>query len=532
MSSRNTFAPALVLNNEVNFDVYISVINSESWKRDLIPCHMFILNHYFDNAEGFITYAIEKIYEDEADEPNFETVDAAETVDSTEIVEVIETVETNLTEVSMEEKVDMTDVKRVKELEYDALLKVINVNICDYDDELILIEFNSININRVFDRFIKALYGNAIKGKTFTNDEIEVLLPLCRLLKFNRFIELYEDNVSLMERFIYFSDLANISLILPAAIRHWPYHLRYFISLARKDLRVIDIFVDYMTLDMLNKTKFGRNFPIGSAANFGLIDYLKKFIDAGFNLEAVDKKGNTALIHSCMGLWPECTSMLAQAGANINNCNIRGDTALLCAIYQTSTHPEEILEDHNLSCVNVLLDAGADIDYINRNTKLSALIYAIRRGKYRTAMLLINRGANMNYKSMDESVWIGYKGNVIDISSEEDSNPITAISELLYQFKLWISKGQDLGKYTPLRLLKGLLSYVVNNPDVYLSPFNYKLLINFVTDSYLTDSSIPDLIRKKIELHLFLAKKISYLLHEYATIDDLDEDSFLNEFDD
>ena len=124
----------------------------------------------------------------------------------------------------------------------------------------------------------------------------------------------------------------------------------------------------------VNETdKHGRT-PLMYAVFPEAVRYL---IDAGANVNAVDNEGNTALMNA---LFPESVKMLIEAGADVNKINKDGQTALMNAYFPDS--------------VKILVKAGADVNAKNKTGK-TALMFAERVD---TIEALIAAGANVKAK--------------------------------------------------------------------------------------------------------------------------------------
>ena len=82
-------------------------------------------------------------------------------------------------------------------------------------------------------------------------------------------------------------------------------------------------------------------------------------------------------------------NMLIEAGANVNAQNKKGQTALFCAAWW----------DH-VKCIKSLLKAGADVNMAD-NDGDTPLIRASRSGKHKSVDVLLNAGADVNVKDLD-----------------------------------------------------------------------------------------------------------------------------------
>jgi len=112
-------------------------------------------------------------------------------------------------------------------------------------------------------------------------------------------------------------------------------------------------------------------------------------LDAGANVNASGRGGNTALMWATIRGNEEIVRMLLDRGANVNASNSYGNTAL---VWASAGRPIKI--------VRMLLDAGANVNASN-STGHTALIWASRSGNEEIVQMLLKAGANVDDSGVD-----------------------------------------------------------------------------------------------------------------------------------
>ena len=124
---------------------------------------------------------------------------------------------------------------------------------------------------------------------------------------------------------------------------------------------------------------------IWEAASLGAIDIVNEHLDAGVNVNSLDKRGRTPL-H-----WASTEKVIRKLiakGSDLNSKDGRGMTPLHCYI----------IEDKKTEEAKILLDAGAKVNSITSSGH-TPLHYATSNNKFKFVDFLINNGANINAKS-------------------------------------------------------------------------------------------------------------------------------------
>ena len=117
-----------------------------------------------------------------------------------------------------------------------------------------------------------------------------------------------------------------------------------------------------------------------------------------------DTGGNTPLFLAIQRRSEECLKLvesmkcdlieiLLEAGASVNGMNSRGKTPLIQAVYVVNALTEE---PERVKCVNILTEAGADVNAVSKENGYTALMYASYSGFPKCVDLLLKSGADVN----------------------------------------------------------------------------------------------------------------------------------------
>ncbi|RFU74300.1 ankyrin repeat [Trichoderma arundinaceum] len=156
--------------------------------------------------------------------------------------------------------------------------------------------------------------------------------------------------------------------------------------------------------------------PLHIAAERRPMRAVEMLINAGANINAIDKDGQTPLLIAMKNKRWDIAKCLLKAGADAKADSRNGDTPLLGAVMggkksivrqlldakvdvnaadrdgRSPLHHAAILSDCNI--IQILLEAGANIDAFQGSTNQAALRSAIREGNWETVLSLLQNTAS------------------------------------------------------------------------------------------------------------------------------------------
>ncbi|SFB72433.1 Ankyrin repeat [Flexibacter flexilis DSM 6793] len=153
--------------------------------------------------------------------------------------------------------------------------------------------------------------------------------------------------------------------------------------------------------------------PIIEAAREGKLEAITFLIEAGANVESVDTRNGTALLHACISAHNDILQLLIKAGANVNATDNDGQTPLhyLCrfAVSWGSGMVSETINGVTKKIENqrfkqhteiflTLLKNGADVNLVT-NYGFTALTLAADTDAYQFIPLLVEKKADANFQN-------------------------------------------------------------------------------------------------------------------------------------
>ena len=112
-------------------------------------------------------------------------------------------------------------------------------------------------------------------------------------------------------------------------------------------------------------------------------------IEAGADVNTVDKNGATALMKAAQIGSGKCVAILLQMGSDPFKTDANRNTPLMYAA------KKERAKRNHVKCSKVLIDAGVEISGEN-DAGITAMMHAARSGATESLQVLIQAGADIN----------------------------------------------------------------------------------------------------------------------------------------
>lgn len=129
--------------------------------------------------------------------------------------------------------------------------------------------------------------------------------------------------------------------------------------------------------------------PLHTAAAAGQVEVARMLLDAGAEIESLDRDESTPLHCAALSRKPEMVRFLLSRGADVNRRDKNGAYSLSFAASAGDS-----------ACVRMILDAGADLNFSN-SQGLTLLHYACPRGLWWFVERLVASGSDINRGTLD-----------------------------------------------------------------------------------------------------------------------------------
>lgn len=118
--------------------------------------------------------------------------------------------------------------------------------------------------------------------------------------------------------------------------------------------------------DPLSEEAIELAHKIFDAARAGQTDFIISAVRQGVPVDLTDANGNTLLMLAAYNGWPATVAALAEAGADVNRCNDRGQSPLAGAVFKKE-----------LETAKILLKSGADPDAGTPSARDTAKMFGV-----------------------------------------------------------------------------------------------------------------------------------------------------------
>lgn len=149
-----------------------------------------------------------------------------------------------------------------------------------------------------------------------------------------------------------------------------------------------------------NASHHGRP-PLHEAASRGHLPTIEMLLDRGADLDGVDCIENTPLMCATNSGQEAAMRHFVDRGATLSHATSIGETALTTAIDRFRYRDDE---EPDLTCVDLLLEAGAPVSGPRRDSPRTPLRSAVEVGHLPLAKRLVEAGADPHQTSMDDGL--------------------------------------------------------------------------------------------------------------------------------
>jgi ankyrin repeat protein len=210
-----------------------------------------------------------------------------------------------------------------------------------------------------------------------------------------------------------------------------------FNAVKNNDLEKVNVLIE-KDASLVNIKDETGNTPLHHAAIIGSIETIKLLLSKGADINAQNTELNTPLHEAIQNKKENISALLIEKGADLNKTNVHNQTPL---------HSAAVLNQKEIG--EMLIAKGASIDPLDRYQRTPFLIVARRTGDVEFGKLLLNKGANINLKDMNNKMalnlaaWNGFNDFIdflLDNGAEYNSAPRESRWMLIFSVKYGSSR--------------------------------------------------------------------------------------------